>query len=190
MRTTVEVLKQHGETVFMPVIPFDQVHSDAQTPQIFVHIDGMPALCVDLNCDFTYIASDSMISTQVLADDDSLTLTGTLLPNDNTDKIRLGPVACSITTHSDAEIVCQLDDTRTSGEWRTYIRTEFGLIPNEIANADKILIPVVATGISPNIDVNYLGGDVMTITGDSFGYNTDAISVVYDDGTICDVIDA
>lgn len=30
----------------------------------------------------------------------------------------------------------------------------------------------------------------MTISGDSFGYNTDAITVVYDDGTICDVIDA
>jgi hypothetical protein len=187
MAPSAEVLRKFGETIFMPTMPLYQLHSDAQTPQVLVHIDGMPALCVDLNCDFTYIASDSMLSTQVLAADDSLTLTGTLLPNDSTDKIRLGPVSCSITSHSDAQIVCQLDDTRTSGSWRAYIRTEYGLIPNEINAADKIVIPVVATGISPNVDVNYLGGDIMTITGDSFGYNTDAISVVYADGTICDV---
>jgi hypothetical protein len=189
MAPNTTVLRTYGESLFFPVIPFDQLHSDAQTPQILVTIDGMPALCVDLNCDFQYTVSSSSIATQAFdtTDNKTLTLTGTLLPNATTDRIYFGPIICSydLSTHVNETIVCELEDTVVSGDWKAYILTEYGLIPNAIASS--IEIPVVATAISPNVDVNYLGGDIMNITGDSFGYDISAISVTYQDGTTCDV---
>jgi hypothetical protein len=50
-----------------------------------------------------------------------------------------------------------------------------------------IPIDTNVSAISPNTSVNFLGGDIMNITGDSFGYNTSAISVTYTDGTACTV---
>ena len=48
-------------------------------------------------------------------------------------------------------------------------------------------MPIAVSAVTPNTDINYLGGDIMTITGDNFGYNISAISVVYADGTLCNV---
>jgi hypothetical protein len=43
-------------------VPLEMLHSDAQTPQILVTIDGMSALCLDMNCDYAYTASSALIS--------------------------------------------------------------------------------------------------------------------------------
>lgn len=64
--------------------------------------------------------------------------------------------------------------------------TVHGLIPNEII--DAIEIPVILSEISPAIDVNYLGGDLMVIIGNSFGYEASNVNITYDDGTSCEVI--
>jgi len=48
-------------------------------------------------------------------------------------------------------------------------------------------VPVQADSISPNTDINFLGGDELTITGDSFGWDTEVVSVNFEHGTICDV---
>lgn len=126
-----------------------------------------------------------MISTQSIDDSDLLTLAGALLPDAASDRIRLGPVGCTPQSLSADTIVCQLDDTRVTGEWKARIVTIYGLIPNEISTT--IDVPVVADSIAPDTDVNYLGGDVMTISGDSFGYDESVIEITYADGTICDV---
>lgn len=86
------------------------------------------------------------------------------------------------------EIVCMLDDTVVTGEWIASIMTQFGSIPNAIETV--ITIPASVSSIEPSSDVNYLGGDIMTITGDNFGYDPSGITVTYDDGTICDVLTA
>jgi hypothetical protein len=83
-------------------------------------------------------------------------------------------------------ITCILDDTRITGEWVADILTVYGFLPNEIS--ESITVPVDATSISPSTDINFLGGDVLTITGDSFGYDTDVVSVTFSDGTICTVL--
>lgn len=57
-----EVVQIYGESLFFPVIPLEQLHSDAQTPQITVTIDGTPALCLDLNCDFQYIETPASLT--------------------------------------------------------------------------------------------------------------------------------
>lgn len=73
-----------------------------------------------------------------------------------------------------------------TGDWIADILTVYGLTPNVVSSS--INVPVTVHSISPSVDVNYLGGDIVTIDGDSFGYDPSVISVVYDDGTVCDVI--
>jgi hypothetical protein len=140
-----------------------------------------------MNCDFTYTASTATIATQELADSSLLTLTGTLLPNATTDNIWFGPIRCSEVSNDNTTITCQLDDTRVAGQWISQIMTVYGLTPNTISTT--IDIPVITSAITPSTDVNYLGGTYMKIEGDSFGYQTDVVTVTYEDGTICDVVD-
>lgn len=109
------------------------------------------------------------------------------MPNATADVIYFGPTTCSYdkTQHDNETIVCELDDTRVSGEWKAQILTEYGLVPSQITQG--LTVPVNAASITPEFDVNYLGGDIMTITGDNFGYDKDAVSVTYNDGTLCNV---
>jgi hypothetical protein len=57
------------------------------------------------------------------------------------------------------------------------------LIPNEITT--ELLVPVAATSVSPNTSINYLGGDVLTISGDNFGTDASVVTVTFDDATKC-----
>jgi hypothetical protein len=46
---------------------FEPVHlefltSDAQSPQVLVIVDGIVALCADLNCDYEYVTSDAEVT--------------------------------------------------------------------------------------------------------------------------------
>lgn len=185
MMTNITVLRPFAESVFYDVIPMEMLRTDAQTPQLELTIDGMAALCNDLSCDFMYTTTDAVMTGFSIDDSDLLTISGANLPNESTDRIFLGPVGCTLTSHSDTEIKCQLDDTRVSGDWKPRIRTEYGLIPSSISSS--LVVPVVANSVSPATDVNFLGGDEMTISGDSFGYNTAVVSITYNDGTVCEV---
>jgi len=91
----------------------EMLNTDEQTPQILIKIDGMDALCLDMNCDFTYTDSTATIVTQELSDLSLLTLTGTLLPNATTDNIWFGPIRCSEVSEEYATIPCELNTTCT-----------------------------------------------------------------------------
>jgi hypothetical protein len=185
MQPNVTSRRIYGDSLFFEVVPMEMLNTDALTPQIMVTVDGMPALCLDLICDYTYTVSDSLLSTQEIDSTDLITITGTLLPNATTDRLWLGPVSCTLQTWSNETITCQLDDTKVAGEWKVAILTQYGYAPSNISTT--IDVPIVADSISPATDVSYLGGDVMTITGDAFGYNPDVVSVTFDDGTACEV---
>lgn len=178
------VIQTYGDSLFFPVIPMEFLAHDAQAPQIRIVVDGRLALCTDLICDYSYVTSESLVSSQSLTDASVLTITGTSLPtNDASLNITLGPISCTQTSVSETEIKCTLDDTRVSGEWIAVLVSDSGLIPNEISTAISIVASV--SSISPSTDINFLGGTEMTITGDSFGYDTSVISVTYVDGTEC-----
>jgi len=99
------------------------INTDSQTPQILLTIDGMPALCLDMNCDFAYTETTSTLNTQALDDTSLLTLTGVELPDATSDIIQFGPIKCTPVTQANETITCQLEDTRVSGSWISYIRT-------------------------------------------------------------------
>jgi hypothetical protein len=61
MKSNPKVIRTFGETLFFETVPMEMLNTDEQTPQIRVKIDGMDALCLDMNCDFTYTASPATI---------------------------------------------------------------------------------------------------------------------------------
>jgi hypothetical protein len=126
------------------------------------------------------VASQALIGTQ-------LTINGTNLPIHTTDVITFGPVICNtdFNISTNTSVVCDLADTITSGEWTVVYVSEHGLLPNEINTT--IAVPVSVTAVFPSVDVNFLGGDIMTITGTSFGYDASNITAVWSDGTVCSV---
>jgi hypothetical protein len=50
--------------------------------------------------------------------------------------------------------------------------------------------PLNVQSITPNLDLNYLGGDRLVVIGSGFGYNISNIKVTFDTGVDCKVIQA
>ena len=85
-----------GTNLLFEPVPMEFIRSYATQPQVIVKVNGLEALCVDLNCDYAYIDVTSEVTGQTLVGD-QLTLTGTALPTSG-DKITFGGVACAITS--------------------------------------------------------------------------------------------
>ena len=62
-----------------------------------------------------------------------------------------------------------------------------GLIPNSAA---AISVPLNIASVSPSSNLNYLGGDMVTISGNGFSTDFSVMSVVFDDGTACNILSA
>lgn len=90
-----------------------------------VKVDGMDALCTDLNCDFAYQESTSVIEGATLdeAAFDEVIITGQNLPDDIDDVIYFGPTRCTQMLNDGTSITCTLDDTRVTGNWIADILT-------------------------------------------------------------------
>jgi hypothetical protein len=90
--------------------------------------------------------------------------------------------------NSDSLIVCQLNDTAVSGNWTVVILTANGFLPTTIV--DPINVPIVVSSVTPNVNINPLGGDTLIFAGTNFGYDTSYINVTFSDGTPCPVLSA
>lgn len=49
------VLRPYGTNLFYEPIPFEMLKTFETKPQLIVEVDGLPAVCHNLTCDFTYI---------------------------------------------------------------------------------------------------------------------------------------
>lgn len=66
--------------MFEPV-GMEFLYTDATSPQVLVNIDGLPAVCPNLNCDFAYVQATALITNQAYdINSKVLTVTGTSLP--------------------------------------------------------------------------------------------------------------
>jgi len=89
------VLRSYGESLFFPTIPMEMLRTDAQEPQVEIIVDGRVALCTELACDYSYVATDAKVETQTMPSSTTMTITGQNLPiDDPTMNITLGPVKC------------------------------------------------------------------------------------------------
>lgn len=95
--------------MFEPV-GLEFLYSDAQLPQVLVNVDGLPALCMNLNCDYKYVASTGVITSQTYNSSTKLiTVNGTSLPTSGI-TINFGGVTCAVgtLTTSSTQYTCTL----------------------------------------------------------------------------------
>ena len=164
--------------MFEPV-PLEFLYSDAQQPQVLITVNGIDGVCPDFNCDYIYIDTESIIQDQQLTNGVDLTIIGVGLPTEDI-KVKFANAEClGEIIASDTQITCSLNFLPAAGEWCIELIDFRGLIPSE-DDIDLIEVDLVIAGISPNSDLNQLGGDLLTFTGTGFdSLDTSKSSVVF-----------
>lgn len=124
-----------------------------EKPQIKVAIDGMPAVCASLDCDFTYIQPTSEVVDMQIADLD-VSITGTDLP-DGLDllSITIAKTDCEVQAISPTDASCTLGAPWVGGDWTPEIRDANGLAPLAL-NFEPYHVDIVVTSVSPNTELN------------------------------------
>ena len=62
------------------------------------------------------------------------------------------------------------------------------MLPIDPVNFQPTMENLVVNSVTPNTDVNYLGGDILVFAGSGFGTVASAVDVKFDDGTVCEVL--
>jgi len=75
------------------------LYTNEANPQVIVTVDSLPALCVSLACDYTYINPTGIITGQSVSGN-TVTVDGTSLPTDNITDIIAG-TDCTVISISD-----------------------------------------------------------------------------------------
>jgi hypothetical protein len=57
-----EIVTAYGSGILFAPIGLDFLYTSVTKPQVVVDIDGLAALCVNLNCDYSYVASASQVT--------------------------------------------------------------------------------------------------------------------------------
>lgn len=173
--------------MFYEPIPFEMIKTYETKPQVIVNVNNLPAVCHNLTCDFTYIATPSEITSfTYTAISKKLVITGTKFPALATDvqSISFAMTACTLNTavHSVTNIECTLDKNPTAGSHWPDVTTSFGKIPVKSTVAKTSITPTLSSTL-PASNLNLLGGDNITLTGTNFPHElaTSTFSLKFSD---------
>ena len=104
------------------------LYTAATRPQVLVTVDGMSAACAHLNCDYMYVETDALITSQAI-NGNTLTIQGSHLPTSLVD-VRLGDVGCGPTTGTASQITCTLTAGAAAGTYaKVQVQGADGLVP-------------------------------------------------------------
>jgi len=100
---TNSTVQPYGTNLFYKTIPFEYLKTFEDRPQLIVSVNDLPAVCHNLNCNYTYVEPTGMKVTSFTYATDTrvLTLVGTDLPN----------TTASLQHISFAKTLCKLDST-------------------------------------------------------------------------------
>lgn len=120
-----------------------------------------------------------------------MTITGTSLPlAEDIESVTMSKTDCFVNSSSEIEIVCTLENNLVHGDWVPEIRTVSGL-----SVVAPTVVPVSITGsiesVSPSLELNKAGGQVLLITGTHFPNSLDTehkIELVFTTGNSCKMI--
>jgi hypothetical protein len=164
--------------------------TDAMNPQVMVEVDGIPAFCPNLNCDYAYVQATELITGQSYdAANNVISITGTGLPTSSTWSMSFGGSPCDplfVTIITINAFSCTLLQKPYAGPHKAELRVAGGLIPYASGVAD-INIALSATAVSPST-INPMGGAILSITGSGFPLGNELVSVTFSDGTQCVVL--
>jgi len=150
-------------------------------PQLMVSVDGLPAVCHNLTCDFMYTAPVGQVTGFTFdAGTKKVKLTGTDLPAKATDiqKIMFAMSECTVDaeTLSATNIDCTLVKEPTCGDHAPTLTTQLGNIPHA-EGLTKITVTCTITKLHPIANLNLLGADNITFTGTNFPHELETSTV-------------
>ena len=154
--TQSEISRYGGDTknIFYDYIPFDYLYTDQTEPQVIVEVNGMPALCKNLNCGYSYQDSTAELTAMTVTDSD-VVITGSSLPTDLV-SVYIGLTPCTISSNDETTISCTLNNAVMFGTHYPEVRDANGLLP-----VSDGLVPyevtLVVDSTDPAIDVNPAG---------------------------------
>ena len=173
-----------GDSLVWQVIPGEYFYTRETNPQVIVQIDGMPALCTGLLCDFTYYEGASVVTAFTLSGR-SLSITGDQLETPL--KVEMGYLECSNVQATGSQITCDLEGDLPAGSWYPVVTEAHGKVRVADNVAPKV-VALVISSVAPKETINPAGGDIVTITGNNFPPSLDAryeFFVTLGDGTRC-----
>ena len=186
----------YGENLFYQPIPFEFLRTFEEKPQLIVTVGDDPVVCHNLTCDFTYIEPVGEITSFTFTEaTKKLVIQGTNLPGDldRFDRIEFALQECIVDEHtiSDTMIECTMFyGEPTCGDYLPILVSRLGKIPIASGVAAHT-VDCSVTGASPTLNLNLLGGDVISIEGQYFpsDLTRSSISVKFTDTqeTVCEV---
>jgi len=170
-----EVVREYGKTLMFEPVGLEFLYSNAVKPQVTVEVDGIPALCMNLNCDYTYVTPSAALTSQSF-DPNTLALVvdGTSIPTAGL-TVNFGGAQCAAgATFTSTQISCTLNHAPRAGFHKAEIRDTNGLLP--FISGSDIEVPLALSSVSPT-SANALGGDILTIAGTGFPHDSALITV-------------
>lgn len=156
-------LREYGANLFFEPVPMEMLYTAVTKPQILVNVEGMPAACANLNCDYLYVDSTAQVTGQSLAGN-QITVDGVNFPTEILD-VRVGGVGCGPVTGTATQIVCTLAQGPAAGTYaEVEVLTADGLVPVGAA-VPPIVVTLIINSVTPSTGLQDAGGDILTIVG-------------------------
>jgi hypothetical protein len=103
-----EIYRAHGENLWFEPVPLEMLYTVAQVPQVRVSVNGLPAVCPDNNCGYSYLEAGSATVSQTTLNSSSnqLSISGTDFDEEqactntasDTLKVEFAGAECAITS--------------------------------------------------------------------------------------------
>lgn len=147
-----ETIREYGQNLMFEPVPLSMLYTDAQQPQVLLTVNGIEGVCPEFNCDYIYVSTSSLITSQSLSGS-RVTVGGVDLPTSNELQVKLSNAQCSIVSASSTQITCDLDILPAAGSWNVKVTDEFGLIPLDTGVA-LIDIGLTIDSVAPQSGLN------------------------------------
>ena len=100
LNITSETMIPYSTNLMYEPVPFEFLYTAETEPQVFVTVDGLPAVCGSLYCNYTYIEPTGLISSFSVSGT-TLTIIGSDLPTTNIESIHFSNSECEVSSATD-----------------------------------------------------------------------------------------
>jgi hypothetical protein len=172
------------------------LYTAATEPQVRVSVNGLPAVCPEHNCGYSYLEAGDATVTATTLNGLTVVIAGTdfdeeqACTSDASDALSVEFAGAECTINEDktdlaaGTIECALAHAPAAGTHHGKVRGKCGHF--DYTSAPTVDVALVVSGVSPWAALSRLGGDRLTITGSGFPTETTPV-VSFDDGTACKV---
>jgi len=169
--------QEYGTNLFYDPVPFEMLKTYDTIPQIVVTVNDLPVICHNITCGFNITEPVGEVASFTFdTATNKLTLVGTEMPVNASDVylVEFAQSTCTIETGTITEtgLECILDREPTCGSWVPKLTAVLGIVPN-IANLTNLEVECTIASAEPDFDLNIIGGDNITISGEHFPWDLD-----------------